>query len=54
MVPVLFYFRKLLTNALRLLFNNSFKEIFYGKRKKINILIEFFIFYKSGVKAFLK
>ena len=42
-------------NTLRALVNNSFKEIFYGKRKKtINILTVFFISHKSGVKTFLK
>ena len=38
-------------NVLRVLVNNPFKEIFYGK--KINILIAFFIFHKSCVKTFL-
>ena len=46
----------MLTNAFRALVNNPFKESFYGKRKKkaINVLIDFFIFHKSGVKTFLK
>ena len=45
----------MLTNVLRALVNNSFKESFYrGKKKAINILTTFFIFYKSGVKNFLK
>ena len=36
--------------------NNLFKENFYEKRikKVINILIVFFISYKSDVKTFLK
>ena len=35
--------------------NNSFKESFYGKKKKtINVLPAFFISHKSGVKIFLK
>ena len=44
-------------NALRAKINNSFKESFYGKRKKkklINVLTAFSIFHKSGVKIFLK
>ena len=45
----------MLTDALRAIVNNLFKESFYGKIKKvINILIIFFIFHKSGVKTFLK
>ena len=46
----------MLTNILRALVNNPFKENFYGKRKKktINILTAFFISHKSGVKFFLK
>ena len=34
--------------------NNLFKENFYEKRKKINVLTIFFIFHKSGIKNFLK
>ena len=46
----------MLTNDLRTLVNNPFKEKFYEKRKKktINILTAFFIFHKSCVKTFLK
>ena len=46
----------MLTNAFRALINNSFKEKFYGKRKKIviNVLTAFFISHKSGIKTFLK
>ena len=46
----------MLTDALRAMINNSFKESFYGKRKKktINVLIVFSISYKSGVKTLLK
>ena len=46
----------MLTNSLRVLVNNSFKENFYEKRKKkvINVFTIFFIFYKSGIKIFLK
>ena len=38
----------MLTNALRAIVNNSFKESFYGKRKKkvINVLIVFSFFIK--------
>ena len=41
-------------NTLKVLVNNSFKENFYGKRKKINILTTIFISYKNSVKIFLK
>ena len=55
---LLFYIYKwvMLTSALRVLVNNLVKESFYGKRKKktINILTVFFIFYKSDAKIFLK
>ena len=45
----------MLTDAFRAMVNNSFKESLYGKRKKIiNVLIVFFISYKSGIKTFLK
>ena len=43
----------MLTNILRVLINNPFKENFYGK-KKINVITNFFIFHISGVKTFLK
>ena len=36
------------------LINNLFKESFYEKKKKINILTIFFIFHKNNVKIFLK
>ena len=44
---------KMLTNTFRILVNNLFKENFY-KKKVINILTVFIIFYKSGIKIFLK
>ena len=45
----------MLTNALRPLVNNPFKESFYKKKKKqLNVLIAFFISYKSDIKTFLK
>ena len=46
----------MLTDALRTMFNNLFKEFFYEKRKKkvINILTIFFISHKNDVKTFLK
>ena len=45
----------ILTDALRMIVNYSFKKSFYEKRKKtINILTVFFITYKSSVKIFLK
>ena len=44
-----------LTEALRVMINNPFKESFNGKRKKvINVLIAFSIFHKSGVKTSIK
>ena len=43
----------MLIDALKAIVNNPFKENFYGKRKKINILTVFF-FHKSGVKTLLK
>ena len=47
--------KKMLTNVLKVLVNDSFKESFYGKiKEKINILTAFFIFYKNCVKTFLK
>ena len=47
--------REMLTDAFGTMVNNSFKESLYGKRKKIiNVLIVFFISYKSGIKTFLK
>ena len=47
---------EILMSALKALFNNSFLKSFYRKRKKktINILTVFFIFYKSSIKTFLK
>ena len=46
----------MLMSVLRVLINNLVKKNFYGKRKKktINVLTVFFIFYKSDVKTFLK
>ena len=38
----------------RVLVNRLIKESFYDKRKIINILTVFFIFYKSDVQTFLK
>ena len=47
---------KILTDALRAIINNSFKESFYRKRRKtiINVLTIFSISNKSDVKTFLK
>ena len=45
----------MLTNVLKVLVNNLFKERFYKKKKKtINVLTVFFISYKNCVKSFLK
>ena len=41
-------------SALRVLVNDPIKESFYEKKKVINILTVFFIFYKNNVKTFLK
>ena len=41
----------MLTSALRTLFNNPVKKSFY--KKKINILTNFFIFYKNNIKILL-
>ena len=43
-------------DAFKTMVNNSFKENFYGKRKKkiINVLIVLSISHKGGVKTFLK
>ena len=43
---------KVLTNALRTIVNNLFKESFYGKKN--DILTDFFISHKSYVKIYLK
>ena len=42
----------MLTDALKVLVNNSFKESFYEKKKTINVMTAFFISHKSGVKTF--
>ena len=43
----------MLTDALRTMINNPFKESFYEKKKKtINVLTIFFISHKSDVKIF--
>ena len=47
-------FLEILTNVLMVLFNNSFKENFYEKKKIINILTAFLISDKRSVKTFLK
>ena len=45
----------MLTNVLKVLVNNLFKEMFYKKKKKtIIVLTVFFISYKNCVKSFLK
>ena len=44
----------MLTNALRIFVCESFLESFYGKKKVINVLTAFSIFYKNCVKTFLK
>ena len=42
--------RKIITNALRVLVNNSFKKKIYGKKKVINVLTVFFISHKMVSK----
>ena len=49
----------MLTDILRVMINNPFKENFYGKMKKkkkntIFVLTAFFISHKSSIKTFLK
>ena len=48
----------MLTDILRVMINNPFKENFYGKIKKkkntIYVLTAFFISHKSSIKTFLK
>ena len=44
----------MLTDALRLMVNNSFKENFYKKKKVINVLTSFSISHKNDVKTLLK
>ena len=45
----------MLTDTLREIDSNSFKENFYGgEKKKINILTVFSIFHTNCVKTFLK
>ena len=39
---------------LRAMVNNSFKKNYEKRKKKINVLIAFFISYKSSVKTFPK
>ena len=52
--------KEMLTDALKAMVNNPFKESFYGKKRKekkrkaINVLTTFFISHKSGVKTSLK
>ena len=38
----------------RAFINNPINEIFYRKKKKINILTAFFIFHKNDIKTFFK
>ena len=52
---IIIIIREMLTDTLRVMVNNSFKESFYGKRKKIiNVSTIFSISYKNSVKTFLK
>ena len=44
----------MLMDALRAMFNNLFKESFYGEKKTINVLTVFSISHKRCVKIFLK
>ena len=45
----------MLINVFKIIVKNLFKKVFSEKEKKtINILITFFIFYKSVIKIFLK
>ena len=51
-VSLEFIIWEILTNALKVMVNNPFKESFYGKNN--NILSAFSISLKNGVKTFLK
>ena len=52
---IIIIIREMLTDILRVMVNNPFKESFYGKRKKIiNVSTIFSISYKNSVKTFLK
>ena len=42
----------MLADTLKTMVNNQRKESFYIKKKVINILIDFSIFHKSGIKTF--
>ena len=46
----------MLTSVLRALVKNSVKENFRGEKKKktMNVLIAYFVSYKSDVKTFIK
>ena len=44
----------MLMSILRALINNPIKEIFYGEKKKINILTVFSFLIKNDVKTLLK
>ena len=49
--------RKILMDAFKIMVNNLFKESFYGKIKKKQLMLclsAFSISYKSNVKTFLK
>ena len=48
----IYKYRKMLTSALKALVKNPIKESFYRKKKSINVLAAFFIFYKSDFKTF--
>ena len=50
---LIYIYRKMLTNVLRVLVN-ELKKIFLRKKKVINVFTIFFILYKSSVKTFLK
>ena len=50
---LIFILWKILTDALRVMVNNLFKESFYIKRKK-KVWTTFFISHKNSVKTFLK
>ena len=41
-------------DALRVIVNNLYKQSFYVKKKKINILTVLSISYQSGIEIFLK
>ena len=45
---------KMLIDTFKAMVHDLLNESFYGKKKTINVLTVFLIFYKSDIKTFLK